>query len=53
MIAAQTNLYPVESMQEQTACLSEAADSDVRHDWSRTEVDTLFDLPFNDSYNFV
>jgi len=48
MIAAQTNLYPVESMQEQTACLSEAADSDVRHDWSRTEVDTLFDLPFND-----
>jgi len=35
-------------MQEQTACLSEAADSDVRHDWSRTEVDTLFNMPFND-----
>jgi biotin synthase len=35
-------------MQEQTACLSEAADPDVRHDWSRAEVGKLFDMPFND-----
>ena len=35
-------------MQEHTARLSDAAESDVRHDWSRPEVAALFALPFND-----
>jgi biotin synthase len=48
IVAGQIPLYPVEFMQQQTACLSEAADSDVRNDWSRDEVDALFQLPFND-----
>jgi biotin synthase len=48
IVAGQIHLYPVESMQEQNACLSEAADTAVRHDWSRAEVETLFNLPFND-----
>ena len=35
-------------MQEHAACLSEASESVVRHDWSRAEVAALFCLPFND-----
>ena len=35
-------------MNEQTACLSENPENGVRNDWSRAEVGTLFELPFND-----
>jgi biotin synthase len=35
-------------MNKPTVCLSEHADSGVRHDWSRAEVGSLFDLPFNE-----
>jgi len=35
-------------MNKQTACLSENPENCVRNDWSRAEVDALFELPFND-----
>lgn len=35
-------------MDKQSASLSEAPASGLRHDWSRTEVQALFNLPFND-----
>ena len=35
-------------MNTQTACLSENPENAVRHDWSLTEVNKIFDLPFNE-----
>ncbi|MEN8107123.1 MAG: biotin synthase BioB [Pseudomonadota bacterium] len=35
-------------MPKPSAGLSEYPDSGIRHDWSRTEVRALFDMPFND-----
>ncbi|MGB5439034.1 MAG: biotin synthase BioB [Gammaproteobacteria bacterium] len=35
-------------MNKQTSCLSEKSANEVRHDWSRTQVMALFELPFND-----
>ena len=35
-------------MSNSTARLSENTESTVRHDWSRSEVQALFDMPFND-----
>jgi biotin synthase len=35
-------------MNKPSACLSESADSAVRHDWTRAAVAALFELPFND-----
>jgi biotin synthase len=35
-------------MNNQSACLSDKPESDVRHDWSRDQVRAIFELPFND-----
>jgi len=35
-------------MNKPTLCLSENPDPGVRHDWSRAEVRSLFELPFNE-----
>ena len=35
-------------MNKQTACLSDNAEKEVRHDWSRGEVSSIFNLPFNE-----
>ena len=35
-------------MNTQTACLSENPENAVRHDWSLTQVNKIFDLPFNE-----
>jgi biotin synthase len=35
-------------MNKPMPCLSDSADSGVRHDWSRDEVRSLFELPFNE-----
>ena len=35
-------------MKSQTACLSENPENTVRHDWSRAEVQAIFELPFNE-----
>ncbi len=35
-------------MQTATATPSSSASADIRHDWTREEVETLFALPFND-----
>jgi biotin synthase len=35
-------------MNKHMPCLSDSADSGVRHDWSRDEVRSLFELPFNE-----
>ena len=35
-------------MNKQTVCLSEKPENVVRNDWSRTEVQALFEMPFND-----
>ena len=35
-------------MNKQTVCLSEKPENGVRNDWSRTEVQALFGMPFND-----
>ena len=35
-------------MNKQTACLSDNAEKEVRNDWSRSEVSSIFNMPFND-----
>jgi len=35
-------------MNNQSACLSEKPETEVRHDWSLAEVRTIFELPFNE-----
>jgi len=35
-------------MNKPMPCLSDSSDSGVRHDWSRDEVRSLFELPFNE-----
>jgi biotin synthase len=35
-------------MNNQSACLSEKPETEVRHDWSLDEVRTIFELPFNE-----
>jgi biotin synthase len=35
-------------MNKPMSCLSDSPDSGVRHDWSRDEVRSLFELPFNE-----
>ena len=35
-------------MNKQTVCLSEKPENGVRNDWSRSEVQVLFELPFNE-----
>ena len=35
-------------MNTQTACLSDNAEKELRNDWSRGEVSSIFNMPFND-----
>ena len=35
-------------MNNQSACLSDKPENSVRHDWSRDQVMTIFELPFNE-----
>ena len=35
-------------MNKQTACLSDNAEKEVRNDWSRSEVSSIINMPFND-----
>ena len=35
-------------MNKQTACLSDNAEKEVRNDWSRSEVSSIFNMSFND-----
>jgi biotin synthase len=35
-------------MNKQTACLSDKAEKSVRNDWSRDEVSSIFNMPFNE-----